>query len=185
LLWKKSYFFFSPIPSSLKTVIMKSFVSILTFLVMTVSPIVAQTQGISTALLDRFIQMATICMSTYVGDLCLYPDGLTKVTDIYNAATDIYGWILLDTAGSEIILAFRGTESIENYETDTNYTLADFDTFPSCVGCQVHGGYYLAWVSVVDTVQALLEQQAALYPDYGIVITGHRYLSPTISHHKH
>jgi len=46
------------------------------------------------------------------------------------------------------------------------------------VGCQVHRGCYLAWVSVVDTVQALLEQQAALYPDYGIVITGHRYLSP-------
>ena len=167
------------------TVIMKSFISILTFLLMTVSPIVAQTQGISTALLDRFIQMATICMSTYVGDLCLFPDGLTKVTDIYNADTDIYGWILLDTAGSEIILAFRGTESIENYETDTNYTLADFDTFPNCVGCQVHGGYYLAWVSVVDTVQALLEQQAALYPGYGIVITGHRYLSPTTSLHKH
>jgi hypothetical protein len=163
---------------------MKTFISMLAVLLLTVSPIVAQTRGISIVLLDRFIQMATICMSTYVGDLCLYPDGLTKVTDIYNAATDIYGWILLDTAVSEIILAFRGTESIENYETDTNYTLANFDTFPSCVGCQVHGGYYLAWVSVVDTVQTLLEQQVALYPGYGIVITGHRYVVLAITLHK-
>lgn len=59
-------------------------------------------------------------------------------------------------------------------ETDTSYTLADFSTFPACQGCQVHGGYYLAWVSVVDQVQSLLQEEASRYPDYGIVITGHR-----------
>jgi hypothetical protein len=113
-------------------------------------------------------------MSTYLGDICLSPGGLPKVADITNSTTDIHGWVLRDDPGKEIIVAFRGTESIQNYETDTNYTLAPFDTFPACQGCEVHGGYYLAWVSVVDQVQALIEGQMELYPGYGLVITGHR-----------
>lgn len=113
-------------------------------------------------------------MSTYVGDdLCPSPGGLPKVGTISNDAYDIHGWILRDDRAQEIITVFRGTESVENYETDTNYTLADFATFPSCVGCQVHGGYYLAWAAVADDVQSLIQAQATQYPDYGIVITGH------------
>jgi hypothetical protein len=156
---------------------MKSFLSILIISVAISWPAVAQTQGVSTTLLNRFIQMATLCMSTYLGDLCVSPGGLSKVADITNSTTDIHGWILRDDAAQEIIVAFRGTESLQNYDTDTNYTLANFDTFPECEGCQVHGGYYLAWVSVVDQVQSLIQEQVDTNPGYGIVITGHRYLS--------
>ncbi|KAL1967435.1 hypothetical protein VTN77DRAFT_3220 [Rasamsonia byssochlamydoides] len=133
-------------------------------------------QGISAPLLSRLTQMATICMSTYLGDLCVLPDGMSKVSDITNSTTDIHGWILRDDGAREILAVFRGTESVQNYETDTNYTLAPFDTFPECVGCEVHGGYYLAWVSIVDQVTSLLQEQAAQYPDHGVVFTGHRYL---------
>ena len=153
---------------------MNSFILIVALILAIASPTLAQTQGVSTALLNRFIQMATICMSTYVGDLCLVPDGLLKVADINNSATDVYGWVLRDDAAQEIIVAFRGTETVQNYESDTNYTLADFDTYPSCTGCQVHGGYYLLWASVHENVQSLIQDQTSLYPHYGIVITGHR-----------
>ena len=154
---------------------MKSFIPALAFSLAMLSPVLAQTLGVSTTLLNRFIQMATICMSTYVGDLCISPGGLPKIADITNDSTDTHGWILRDDGAQEIIAAFRGTESIQNYESDTNYTLADFDTFRSCEGCQVHGGYYLLWVSIVDQVQTLIQDQVSQYPDYGVVITGHRY----------
>lgn len=131
-------------------------------------------QGISDSIYARFTQMASICMATYAGDLCPSPGGLEKVADITNTTTDIHGWILLDNSAQEIMAVFRGTESLQNYETDTNYTLASFDILPECAGCQVHGGYYLAWVSVVDQVRSLLEQQASEHPEYSIVITGHR-----------
>jgi hypothetical protein len=153
---------------------MEPFIYILGFVLASTSSVLAVTQGISSTLLDRFEQMATICMSTYVEDVCVLPGGLSKVATITNSTTDIHGWILRDDTAGEIITVFRGTESIQNYETDTNYTLADFSTFPACQGCQVHGGYYLAWVSVVDQVQSLLQEEASRYPDYGIVITGHR-----------
>jgi hypothetical protein len=81
---------------------MNSFILIVALILAIASPTIAQTQGVSTALLNRFIQMATICMSTYVGDLCLVPDGLLKVADINNSATDVYGWVLRDDAAQEI-----------------------------------------------------------------------------------
>ena len=132
------------------------------------------TKGISTDLLNRFIKMANICMSAYVDDLCLYPGGLPILADITNDATDVHGWVLRDDTTREIIAVFRGTESITNLLSDTNYTLANFDTFPECGSCQVHGGYYLLWVSVHDQVLTELQSAAASYPDYGIVLTGHR-----------
>lgn len=158
----------------ISTTIMKSLISIVVPILAIALPILAQTQGVSTTMLNRFIEMATICMSTYVGDLCDIPYGLLKVADITNAATDVHGWVLRDDATQEIIVAFRGTLSIQNYESDTNYTLADFDTYPSCTGCKVHGGYYLLWASVYEDVQSIIQDQVSLNPDYGIVITGHR-----------
>lgn len=122
--------------------------------------------------------MATICMSTYLGDACLVPDGIPKVADITDDATDLHGWILRDDTNSEIIVAFRGTESIQNYESDTNYTLAPFDTYPECEGCEVHGGYYLIWASAYEQIQSLIQDQSSQYPDYSIIITGHRYIFP-------
>ena len=153
---------------------MKSVIPFLYFALALFSSSNAQTEGVSSSLLNRFIQMATLCMSTYLNDLCLSPGGLPKVADITNSTTDIHGWVLRDDSAQEIIIVFRGTESLQNYDTDTNYTLANFDTFPECEGCQVHGGYYLAWVSVVDQVQSLIQAQVGLHPGYGIVITGHR-----------
>ncbi|CZR61348.1 related feruloyl esterase A [Phialocephala subalpina] len=152
---------------------MRTFLASTCLLLMAALPAASQTQGISQALLDRFIHFATIDMSTYLNGLCVSPGGLTKVDDITNDATDVHGYLLRDDAAQEIVAAFRGTESIQNYETDTNYTLANFDTFPACSGCQVHGGYYLLWESVYESVQSMIQSQVDQYPDYGVVITGH------------
>lgn len=136
-------------------------------------------QGIPAPLLARLTQMATLCMSTYLNDLCIAPAGLTKISDISNSTMDVHGWILRDDSLREIVAVFRGTESLRNYVTDTNYTLARFDEV--CAGCEVHGGYYLAWVSVVEQVKARLREQKTLYPDYGVVLAGHRYAYTYVS----
>jgi hypothetical protein len=89
-------------------------------------------------------------------------------------ATYIHGWVLRDDSSRQIIAAFRGTESIQNYKTDINYTMAPLDILPACSGCAVHGGYYLVWNSILDQTQSLLQDQAKKNPGYGIVLTGHR-----------
>ena len=131
-------------------------------------------QGISESLYTRFDQMAILVMSAYVQDVCLAPGGLPKVADILNTTTDTHGYVVRNDTSKSIITVFRGTESVQNYNSDLNYTLANFDTFPECKDCQVHGGYYLLWESVLDQVSSILQTQAAINPDYEIVMTGHR-----------
>ncbi|KAJ5210438.1 Lipase class 3 [Penicillium cf. griseofulvum] len=132
----------------------------------------AVTQGISENIYNRLVEMATISQSAYA-NLCKIPATITTVEKIYNAQTDINGWVLRDDSRQEIIIVFRGTGSGTNLRLDTNYTLAPFDTLPKCVGCAVHGGYYLGWISVQDKVESLVKQQATQYPAYALTVTGH------------
>jgi hypothetical protein len=131
-------------------------------------------QGVSDNIYNRLVEMATISQAAYA-NLCNIPATIKTVEKIYNAQTDINGWVLRDDSRQEIITVFRGTGSDTNLQLDTNYTLASFDTLPECVGCEVHGGYYLGWVSVQDQVESLVQQQASQYPDYALTVTGHRY----------
>ncbi|KAH8911216.1 alpha/beta-hydrolase [Coniochaeta sp. PMI_546] len=140
-----------------------------TLAVPTARPVV---KGISEALYDRLVHFNAICQATYAGDLCVLP-GLTRVASILNTTTDIHGWVLRDDVAQELIVAFRGTLSLTNLNTDENYTLANFDTLSSCSGCQVHGGYYLAWLSVLDQVQSLVNTQMTALSSYNLIITGH------------
>ena len=138
------------------------------------------TQGISDNIYNRLVEMATISQAAYA-TLCDIPATITTVEKIYNAQTDINGWVLRDDSRQEIITVFRGTGSDTNLQLDTNYTLAPFDTLPGCVGCEVHGGYYLGWISVQDQVELLLQQQVSKYPDYALAVTGHRYENAAVS----
>lgn len=131
-------------------------------------------QGISEDLYKRLVEMATISQSAYA-NLCNIPSTIVKGEKIYNAQTDINGWILRDDSSKEIITVFRGTGSDVNLQLDTNYTLTSFDSLPQCNGCEVHGGYYIGWISVQDQVMSLVKQQASQYPDYALTVTGHRY----------
>ncbi|KAJ5520466.1 Lipase class 3 [Penicillium fimorum] len=132
----------------------------------------ATTQGIPGSIYNRLVEMATISQAAYA-DLCNIPATITTVEKIYNAQTDINGWVLRDDSRQEIIIVFRGTGSDTNLQLDTNYTLAPFDSLPKCVGCAVHGGYYLGWISVQDQVESLVQKQATQYPEYTLTVTGH------------
>jgi flagellar biosynthesis component FlhA len=133
-------------------------------------------KGVPQAVYNKLVHYNAICQATYAGDLCLLP-GLPRVASILDKTTDIHGWVLRDDVAQELIIAFRGTLSQTNLDTDENYTLANFDTLPSCTGCQVHGGYYLAWLAVMDQVQSLVKTQVGALPNYKLIITGHRYVT--------
>lgn len=150
----------------------------LTLLVAARQGLASVTQGISGDIYNRLDEMATISMAAYA-DLCNIPATLTTVGKIYNAQTDINGWVLRDDSRQEIVTVFRGTGSDTNLALDTNYTQAPFDTLSSCKGCAVHGGYYIGWTSVQNQVESLVQQQTSQYPEYTLTVTGHRYESCT------
>jgi hypothetical protein len=134
----------------------------------------AQTKGVSTDLYNDFVHFLAVSQAAYAGDSCTRPGGLTRLANIAITGPDIHGFILRDDRRRQVVTAFRGTNGNTNLAEDKAWNSSSFDTLPSCVGCRVHGGYYGAWVTSLNTVESLMATHAGKYPDYGMVITGHR-----------
>lgn len=69
-----------------------------------------------------------------------------------------------------IILAFRGSDDIDNWITDID---AIFTTYSRCSGCQVHAGFWSSWLALKNTS---ISQITALLQAYGpspLYVTGH------------
>jgi surfactin synthase thioesterase subunit len=73
----------------------------------------------------------------------------------------------------EIIIAFAGTDTLEDIGTDVNYFLTPFTTAPGCDNCQVHNGVLLGWRSLQPSLMAALKNLVADSPGYTTVIVGH------------
>ena len=133
------------------------------------------TQGITPELFARLDRMASLSMNVYTGALCGPPAGFSRAGFINETTYDIQGQVLRDDAAREAVVVFRGTASDKNFQVDLNVTLAPFETAAeNCAGCQVHGGFYLAWTAAREQVLGLVQGVLGQFPGYGVVITGHR-----------
>jgi hypothetical protein len=84
--------------------------------------------------------------------------------------TDNTGYLALSHSARTIILAFRGSQSVQNFLADASFA---FLPTPYCAGCFVHGGFVTSWREGRAAVLADLAAARAAHPDYAIVITGH------------
>lgn len=130
-------------------------------------------EGVSQDTYDELSKMAQIAMSTYADDLCPAPGGYSKVYRFNNATTDTYGWILRDDADKQLLLVFRGSETVDDFIEDSNYDQTAPDGI-DCTGCMVHAGYWQCWTSVRDEVIAQMQTQSDLNQGYDWIIIGHR-----------
>ncbi|KAL2284281.1 hypothetical protein FJTKL_09007 [Diaporthe vaccinii] len=132
------------------------------------------TQGVTPSLFARLDRMASLSMNVYTGALCGAPTGFSRAGFINETTYDIQGQVLRDDAAREAVVVFRGTASDKNFQVDVNITLAPFETAAgNCAGCQVHGGFYLAWTAAREQVLGLVQGVLGEFPGYGVVITGH------------
>ena len=72
--------------------------------------------------------------------------------------------------GMGIILAFRGSKSIQNWIVNLS---ANLTSYPKCSGCQVHLGFYTAWQLAYNQVLNRINSLRSLYRDAPIYVTGH------------
>lgn len=129
---------------------------------------------------NQLSKMAQIAMSTYADNLCAEPGGYPIVYTINNDTTDTYGWILRDDADKQLMLVFRGSETVLDFVEDSNYNQSSFEGEGiNCDGCMVHQGYWQCWTSVRDEVIAQMQNQSSLNPGYGWIIIGHRFVPPS------
>ncbi|EXJ92291.1 hypothetical protein A1O3_00841 [Capronia epimyces CBS 606.96] len=98
-------------------------------------------------------------------------DGAESVIEFQNIGSgDATGFVALDHTTQQIIISFRGSQSLQNFVAD-----AEFPLSPStiCTGCEVHTGFLDSWTSVKSLVQGAVETARTTYPSYGVVSTGH------------
>jgi len=103
----------------------------------------------------------------------LFPYSITppvKVLTVFmsNGIYGTYGYVGYNI--DEIIVAFRGTSSIQNWIYDFNIVQ---DDWPGAPGAKIHQGFYSAYLEVEDTVQSYVKELVQLYPNKTLTFTGH------------
>jgi len=94
----------------------------------------------------------------------------TTVATTWSGGADMFGYMAV-TPG-EIWVSFRGTVrgSIRNWIQNLEFAFVDY---PYCVDCEVHSGFYEAYLSVSDIVTNGVLKLSRQYPGYKIRLTGH------------
>lgn len=94
----------------------------------------------------------------------------TKV--IYNPVNDVNGYVGYLPSDDSIYVAFRGTESPQNWQIDFDSTLVNYDLFPEC-DCYIHRGFYTAVNTVADDIITEVLRLKTQFPTYDVKVTGH------------
>ncbi|PLB52573.1 alpha/beta-hydrolase [Aspergillus steynii IBT 23096] len=84
---------------------------------------------------------------------------------------DTTGYLALDRTHKRILLAYRGTVSDENGETDLKFQ--HVDASDACTGCKAHEGFWGASNAAIESLQSSVESAAKENPDYTITVIGH------------
>lgn len=84
------------------------------------------------------------------------------------------GFVGVDHATQQIVVAFRGTSNIQNILADIHVLLAKYDKSSSCGSqCEVHSGFYASYMSLRQQTRDSVLELIHKNPTYEIVVTGH------------
>eukprot|EP00462_Mataza_sp_D1_P009813 CAMPEP_0175154326 /NCGR_PEP_ID=MMETSP0087-20121206/20269_1 /TAXON_ID=136419 /ORGANISM="Unknown Unknown, Strain D1" /LENGTH=280 /DNA_ID=CAMNT_0016441181 /DNA_START=32 /DNA_END=874 /DNA_ORIENTATION=- len=97
-----------------------------------------------------------------------YKDNVKVFTD---SKTEGQAFVGSSVAENSIVIAFRGSCNLPNWITNLNYTKKS--EYPKCSGCEVHGGFYAAWLALQDGIVADVLARKKAMPGARIFVTGH------------
>ncbi len=115
---------------------------------------------------STYCSPSTYMTRTYKGLL----SGFVPTYAINDSAHDTHGYIGYNTAQQAIYVAFRGSESIQNWISDLDAILT---TYPLCSNCEVHKGFYTAEQASYANILSQVKSLRSKYPTYQVVVTGH------------
>ncbi|EIM83071.1 alpha/beta-hydrolase [Stereum hirsutum FP-91666 SS1] len=131
---------------------------------------------VSKELYAEFVRFAAFSSAAYQM-ICPTPLGAVLVQSFLNLLTNTKGYVARDDDKKQIIVAFRGSQELEDYLTDGNILLVPFEsqgvTVNSSNNVATHGGFLMAYNAVAPIVLETLETQVSAYWDYTVISTGH------------
>lgn len=97
--------------------------------------------------------------------------GARSVLEFENTPiNDDTGFLAVDETNRLIVLAFRGTHSLDSLAVDLDYHQVDSDL---CAKCSVHKGFGTAWQQMRDQITTQVLDTIKAHPDFRFAITGH------------
>lgn len=81
------------------------------------------------------------------------------------------GFLAADNTNKRLVVAFRGSSTIENWVANLDFILEDNDDL--CTGCKVHTGFWKAWESAADELTSKIKSAMSTYSGYTLYFTGH------------
>ncbi|KAL1796905.1 hypothetical protein ACET3X_005445 [Alternaria dauci] len=85
-------------------------------------------------------------------------------------STDVTGFVAIDHTSKLIVVAFRGSQTIDAWRTNLDFGTTKTDICPDCTA---HSGFWQSWKDARDTVLPAVKQTSAAFPSYKIIVTGH------------
>ncbi|KAG9412300.1 hypothetical protein AC1031_015230 [Aphanomyces cochlioides] len=101
-------------------------------------------------------------------------DGLEFVSELFDKATDTYGWVL--KGDKKVVVVFRGTKSGQNAVTDLKYRFCTPGWCSDEEGLsetRVHSGFWEAYLTVRDDMKRIVKETMATMPEVQLYMTGH------------
>ncbi|KAF2130378.1 alpha/beta-hydrolase [Dothidotthia symphoricarpi CBS 119687] len=93
---------------------------------------------------------------------------LTEFED--SLASDVTGFVAVDTTNKLIVLSFRGSRSVRNWLTNLAFAVIPTTI---CADCKAAKGFWISWLEAQTTVLAAITAARVQHPTYRIVATGH------------
>ncbi|KAF8143475.1 alpha/beta-hydrolase [Mycena galopus ATCC 62051] len=131
----------------------------------------AQTsRAISSTLYNDFVRYTKYASAVYQ-PYCVSPLGNALVQAFYEESTQAF--IARDDAREEIVIAFRGSFSLQDVATDLDIFLVPFVSLGISKSFNVHSGFLAAYNHVAGPILTAVMAQVAKFPKYTVVVTGH------------
>lgn len=85
-------------------------------------------------------------------------------------ATDVTGFVAVDTTNNLIVVSFRGSVSVRNWLTDVDFPTVSTTICSTCVAAD---GFWTSWLEAQSKVLAAVNTGRAQHPTFKVVVTGH------------
>ena len=95
----------------------------------------------------------------------------TRVINTFHSDHGPTGYIALDHTRELIVLAFRGTISKGDGDTDLDIALTPVSDV--CTGCKAHHGFWAYWSAAAAQATSQLHNATNAYPSYRLNVVGH------------
>ena len=87
-----------------------------------------------------------------------------------NVRLPFTGYIAIDETNKLVVLAFRGTQSFENWYRNLDFEWTHSDL---CKKCKVHDGFWTQWTFMREDIIKNVRETHQKFPEHRLVATGH------------